>query len=156
MYIEPNNLPDVLRQLRRERGLSLRNFSDVVGISHAYLNKLEKGEDYRTGKPIAPTIDTLVKISEGLGIPTKKFLNMCGYFEGSLSAREPYEGADINIDTEISSLIAQLTSGASVIVGETRISTSAKEILCEELRHLLIKIRKDYDTESYSERPLKP
>jgi len=119
----------------------------MLGISHAYLNKLEKGRDVRTGKPITPTIETLVKISEGLKIPTKKFMNICGYFENNLSAREPYHGDNINIDTEISAIIAQITSDMTVTVGETQISKDAKESLREELRQVLMKIRKNYDIE---------
>ena len=147
MQVDPSNLSDILRQLRQDRGLSLREFSLLIGISHAYLNKLEKGEDARTGKPITPTIETLVKISEGLDIPTKKFMNMCGYFESGLSAREPYQGESINLDTEISAIIAQISSGIIVTVGETQIDEAAKEALIEELRLMLIKIRNDYDTE---------
>ena len=147
MNIESSNLSDILKQFRQESGLSLREFSEILGISHAYLNKLEKGEDVRTGKPITPTIETLVKISEGLNIPTKKFMNMCGYFKSSPSACEPYQGEDINIDDEFSSIIAQITSGTIVTVGETQIGEAAKESLIEELRQALIKIRNKYDTE---------
>ena len=147
MYISSSNLPDILKQIRFERGLSLRELSVQIGISHAYLNKLERGEDLRTGKPITPTIETLVKISEGLNIPVKKFLNMCGYFEVKFPAKEPYQGDGINLDTEISAIIAQITSSTTVTVGETQVNEEVKVALREELRQILIKIRKNYDTD---------
>ena len=145
MYIEPSNLSDLLKQIRIERGLSLREFSETLGISHAYLNKLERGEDSRTGKPITPTIETLVKISEGLRIPTRKFMSMCGYFESSLKANEPYLSESINIDTEISTIITQITPETIVTVGKARISETGKERLREDLRQVLIRLRSDYD-----------
>ena len=147
MNSEPNNLSDILKQLRIDRGVSLREFSELLGISHAYLNKLERGEDSRTGKPITPTIETLVKIAEGLNIPTKKFMDMCGYFNSGLSAREPIQRNRINIDTEISALIALIASGTNVTIGDTQINESTKESVCQNLRETLIKLRKDYDTD---------
>ena len=151
MYTESSNLSDILRQLRQESGMSLREFSETIGISHAYLNKLEKGEDSRTGKPITPTIETLVKISEGLGIPTKKFMNMCGYFGRSMSAQEPYPNESINIDNEISLIIAQISSNMPVTVGETLIDEAAKELLLDDLRKILINILNKYDTKEQNE-----
>jgi len=147
MNIDSNNLSGILKQFRKERKLSLRQFSEQLNISHAYLNKLEKGEDSRTGKPITPTIETLVKIAEGLEIPTRKFLNMCGYFSLNLSANEKFDEGDLNIDNEISMIIAQMTPETTVIVGETVIDETAKASLREELRQALIKIRNVYDIE---------
>ena len=143
MNSEPNNLAYILKQLRAERGGSLREFSELLGISHAYLNKLERGEDPRTGKPITPTIETLVKIAEGLDIPTRKFMAMCGYFDSAPKAMEPFQSGSLNIDTEISAIIAQVNSGTSVTVGDIQIDEDAKEIVRQELRQVLINLRKN-------------
>lgn len=40
-----NRLGRLIRQGRKEQGLSLKNFARKVGISHAYLSKIELGED---------------------------------------------------------------------------------------------------------------
>lgn len=74
-----NNLNTILKSKRLEKDMSLRQFSEFLGISHAYLSKLEKGTDPRTGKEIAPTMDTLMKISDALNINISTFLEMCGY-----------------------------------------------------------------------------
>lgn len=77
-----------LRNLRLEKGLSLREFSGLLGISHAYLNKLEKGIDPRTGKDVTPTIDNVIMFADGLHIPRKEFLEMCGYLDTQLNDSE--------------------------------------------------------------------
>ena len=138
MNTESNNLSVTLKQLRLERGASLREFSEALGISHAYLNKLERGTDPRTGKPITPTIETITKIAEGLDLPVKKFMTMCGYFRPAYSAGEPLLPESIDLDTEIGVLIAQISPETTVFVGDVQLDDSAKEVLCDELRKLLI------------------
>jgi len=138
--VEPNNLSITLKQIRDERGTSLRDFSEILGISHAYLNKLERGTDPRTGKPITPTIETIAKIADGLGIPMKKFMAMCGYFNPSYSAQEPFVPERLDFDTEISALIAQITPDTGVFIGDTEVDESTKEILRSKLRELLMEM----------------
>ena len=144
MNTDFNNLSATLKQLRIEHGASLREFSEALGISHAYLSKLERGTDPRTGKPITPTIETIAKIAEGLNIPVKNFMTMCGYFNPALAAHEPFLPERINFDTEISALIAQISPETAVFVGDTEIDDSAKEALCNDLHELLIKIHNNY------------
>jgi len=118
----------------------LREFSEALGISHAYLNKLERGTDPRTGKPITPTVETLTKIAEGLNMSLKKFMTMCGYFSFAYSANEPYMSESIHFDTEISALIAQILPETAVFVGEKKLDENAKKALCDELHQLLAKM----------------
>jgi len=148
MNNESSNLSYILKQLRTERGASLRDFSGLLGISHAYLNKLEKGEDIRTGKPITPTIDTLVKIAEGLNIPINKFMDMCGYFDNDYKANEPLQREHIKIDVDISDMIAQLSSGIAVSFNDTQINEAAKAALCQELRESFTKLHEIYGTKT--------
>ncbi|GAW28952.1 helix-turn-helix domain-containing protein [Carboxydocella sp. ULO1] len=77
-----DKLGEYIRNKRKERGLSLRECARLCDISHSYLDSLEKGKDPRTNKPVSPTIDTLKKISKGLGVPIKELL----------------DAADINVD----------------------------------------------------------
>ncbi|MCL2674041.1 MAG: helix-turn-helix domain-containing protein [Defluviitaleaceae bacterium] len=146
MNTEFNNLSDALKQLRIERGASLREFGDDLGISHAYLNKLERGTDPRTGKPITPTVETLTKIAEGLNMSLKKFMTMCGYFRLAYSANEPFMSESIHFDTEVSALIAQILPETAVFVGDAQLDENAKQALCDELRQLLIKMHNTYDS----------
>jgi len=76
-----NTLSKFLKETAKERRLSLRQFADVVGISHAYVNKLMTGIDPRSNKPISPTIDVLFKIADALEVPRIEFLRQCGYLD---------------------------------------------------------------------------
>ena len=75
-----DKLSQVLKKSRAKKDMSLREFSNYLGISHTYLDKLEKGIGNRDGNNIAPTVETLSKIADGLGIPLVDFMWQCGYF----------------------------------------------------------------------------
>ncbi len=55
--------------LREQRGtISLREFAKRIGISHTYLDCIEKGFDFRTEKPVSISVETLRLIADGLGL----------------------------------------------------------------------------------------
>ena len=140
-----NNLGELLRQYREDNNnLSYRKLAKKTGLSHAYLRKLEKNGL----KPINPTTDTLTKLSIGLDIPLKKLMNICGYHDVNLKVSEPIDDDTcINLDIEFGMLIAHLTSGTPISVGDSILSDKLKTSLCEELRKTLTAIRKNYDNE---------
>lgn len=51
-----------LRQLREERGLGLKELSELAGISASYVNEIEKGKKY-------PKADKILQLSEALQVP---------------------------------------------------------------------------------------
>lgn len=63
-----------LRQLRKEKGLTIRKLSELSGVAHSYLSQVE------TGKRGIPKVDTLEKIASGLKIPSLDLLMLAGYF----------------------------------------------------------------------------
>lgn len=74
-----NTLGKYLHNEREKRNMSLREFSELLGISHTYLNKLENGKDPRNGKPVSPTIETLNEISKALHVSLEYLLEVSGY-----------------------------------------------------------------------------
>lgn len=50
-----------LYALRREKGLTLRELGDKIGIPYSHISKIEHGR-------ASPTIDTLNRICNGIGI----------------------------------------------------------------------------------------
>lgn len=50
-----------VRQLRIERGISLRNFALIIGIDKSFLVDIEYGRK-------SPTLDTIEKIALGLNV----------------------------------------------------------------------------------------
>ena len=76
-----NKLGELLKKVAAEKQLSLRDFAKVLGISHAYINKLMAGIDPRSKKLISPSIGVLLKIADALEIPRVEFLQQCGYLD---------------------------------------------------------------------------
>lgn len=56
----------VLKELRAERGLTLRQLADLAQVTSAYLSRLEN-------EKISPSIHTLKRVAEGLGVPVIDF-----------------------------------------------------------------------------------
>ena len=61
---------EVGRIVRELRGaLSLREFGEKCDISHTTIDNIEKGIDFRTGKPTQAKIATIQKIADACGVP---------------------------------------------------------------------------------------
>ena len=54
--------------------MSLRDFAKKCDISHTTIDNLEKGFDFRTGKPVQVKIATLQKIADACGVPLSKII----------------------------------------------------------------------------------
>ena len=76
-----NGLGECLLNERKKRNMSLREFADLIGISHTYLKKLETGINPNTGKPVSPTIEMLSDISKSLHVSLEYLLEMSGYLK---------------------------------------------------------------------------
>ncbi|MBZ6007287.1 helix-turn-helix domain-containing protein [Paraclostridium bifermentans] len=72
------NLGDIIKEYRLDHDLSLREFSKKCGLSHTYIDKLEKGVDPRSQKPVEPTLDALEKISVAIDLSLDELLTMLG------------------------------------------------------------------------------
>ena len=69
-------LGEIIKKYRKKNNLSLRAFASKCGLSYTYISMLEKNIDYRTGKPIAPTLDSVKYISNAMNIPIDDLLKM--------------------------------------------------------------------------------
>jgi len=74
-----SDIGEVLKKLRGK--MSLREASEKIGISHTYLDTIEKGFDKRSGKQINPSPETLKLISKAYNYSYKKLLNLAGYID---------------------------------------------------------------------------
>lgn len=61
-----NALGEYVNQYRTENNLSLRDFAKLAEISHTHIDSIEKGIDYRTGKPVRITNETIQKLAKAL------------------------------------------------------------------------------------------
>ncbi|WIL44901.1 helix-turn-helix transcriptional regulator (plasmid) [Bacillus bombysepticus] len=74
-------LGEIIKNYRLTNKLSLRDFAQKCDVSHTYIDKLEKGVDSRTGKPVEPTLLVIEKISKAMNISTKSLLEEIGFIE---------------------------------------------------------------------------
>lgn len=69
-------LGDLIKKYRTINKLSLRDFASRCGLSHTYISALEKNIDPRTGKPIAPTLDTVKYVAKGMNTTIEEILKV--------------------------------------------------------------------------------
>ena len=83
-----------LRELRTERGLSLGRLAALCGVSKVMLSQIERGDSN-------PTINTLMKISTGLGVPYSALLEQrlpeATVVRRSQASVQPDDGGHYNI-----------------------------------------------------------
>lgn len=80
------DIGNYLREIRGKR--SLRNISELTGVSHTHLSDIEKGKDRRTGKTMIPSPDALKKIADGTGADYLEMLKLAGYLSDLKFRRE--------------------------------------------------------------------
>ena len=78
-----NNLGVILRVRRREKGLSLVALSELSGLHHAHIGRIERGERFPTGR-------TLKKLAEPLGFSELELCKLAGFI--------PRDAADDRLD----------------------------------------------------------
>ena len=66
--------------------MSLRDAANNIGISHTYLDTIEKGFDKRSKKPVKPTPETLRLISEAYLCSYEDLMVKAGHIEPSKSS----------------------------------------------------------------------
>ena len=69
-------LGDLIKQYRTQNKISQRDFAKLCNLSHTYIAALEKNIDSRTGKPIAPTLDTVKHISKAMNMSVEDVLHL--------------------------------------------------------------------------------
>lgn len=75
-------MPEIGEIIRKLRGKqSLREAGEKIGISHTYLDTIEKGFDKRSGNKVSPSPDTLRLISKAYHYPYEKLLQYAGYID---------------------------------------------------------------------------
>lgn len=87
-----NTLGELLKELRGKE--SLRDASKRIGISHTYLDTVEKGFDKRSGKVVNPTPETLKLISKAYSYDYEKLMTLAGYLESDKIISSEQEEAE--------------------------------------------------------------
>lgn len=77
--LDVHALADIIVQYRTDHDLSQRQFSAHCGISNGYIAMIERGMNPKTGKPVVPTIPSLIKIASGMGMALSDLLHAVGF-----------------------------------------------------------------------------
>ena len=69
-------LRELVEKYRLDNNLSQRQFAKQCGVSNGYISILEEGVNPRTNEPLVPTIATLKKISNAMGLSLHELMTM--------------------------------------------------------------------------------
>lgn len=78
-------LGEIIKEYRTAHNLSMDAFSEKSGISKAYISLLEKNKHPKTGKPIAPSIQSIKQAADGMGMD---FNTLFGKIDGNVDVSE--------------------------------------------------------------------
>ena len=71
-------LGEIIREYRLRNKMSMGDFARMSGISKPYVSMLESNKNSNGGKPIAPSVETLQKVSHAIGISLDELLRKLG------------------------------------------------------------------------------
>ena len=75
----------ILKDFRNLHKISMEEMAKRCGVSKAYIGFIESGINPSTGKSLAPSIDTLKKLANGMGMSIDDLIPLMGDDEISLS-----------------------------------------------------------------------
>ena len=78
-------LGDIIKKYRTTNNLSMDAFSEKSGISKAYISLLEKNKHPKTGKSIAPSIQSIKQAADGMNMDFNVLFNM---LDGDVTIQE--------------------------------------------------------------------
>lgn len=88
--VNSEKLAEIIQKYILANDISMRSFARKAGLSHAYVDKLRKGMDPETKKPVEPTMDTLVRIAKALEMNLLELLALCEYIDHAEIAKSRY------------------------------------------------------------------
>lgn len=67
---------ELVKSYREKNNISQRQFARMCGVSNGYVSMLEEGRNPRTNEPIVPSLSTLQKISNAIGLTINDLFEM--------------------------------------------------------------------------------
>lgn len=59
-------LGDIIKKYREENSTTMDQVASLCGITKGYVAMLERNVNSKTGKPVKPTLETILKVCKGL------------------------------------------------------------------------------------------
>lgn len=69
-------LGDIIKKYRNDHNLSLQGFANLINSSKSYVSILENNYNPSTGKPVSPSLDTLMIIAEAMQLDLDSLLKL--------------------------------------------------------------------------------
>lgn len=144
-------LGDLIKSYRNEHCLSMDKFSDLSGISKAYISLLEKNKHPKTGKPIIPSLQTIKQAANAMDLDFNQLIGMIDSDVSLVPEKEfnTKRGKELtskdtrDIKKDIDSIMERLTNkeyGPAAYDGED-LSPEAAELFKEELEIALKRLK---------------
>lgn len=82
-------LGEIIKKYRNDNDVSMEYVANLCGITKGYVAMLERNVNSKTGRPIKPSIETIIKICNGLHFDLNKVFSLLDDdYEISLSSSE--------------------------------------------------------------------
>lgn len=132
-------LGQVIYNYRQKNNLSLRAFAIKSGVSYAYVGMLEKGFDYRSNKPISPTLETVRSIARAVGLSVDDLLKIID------------EDQPLTINSNVVKVLGSIPAGIPLEMIEDVVDSEeiSPEMLKGEKEFFGLKIRGDSMSPEY-------
>ena len=111
-----NELGKYIHELRGAN--SLRDFAKQCDLSHTHIDSIEKGIDYRTGKPVSISIDVLAKIYRGSGADLTHLIKIIAH-------------QVIGTEETIPSAVSEISEGAALLQRIDRLDVDERKIVTD-------------------------
>lgn len=89
--MEPKDFGEYLRQLRKERKLTIRQLDMYSGVSNSYISQMERGERG------IPSPEILRKLSKPLGVSYEELMVKAGHIERKAFANDQARNAAMEL-----------------------------------------------------------
>ncbi|MEG2687071.1 MAG: helix-turn-helix transcriptional regulator [Christensenellaceae bacterium] len=93
-----NYLGDYIKNYRKLHSMSLRDFAERANISHTHIDSLEKGFDFRTGKPVRLTNETIQKLASVLNVDEAELFLLSINKKADINEKEDSFFSKLNLD----------------------------------------------------------
>ncbi|WKU13895.1 helix-turn-helix domain-containing protein [Staphylococcus devriesei] len=122
-----NDFGKKLKELRGDQ--SIREASRNIGISHTYLDSLEKGIDPRTGKERKPTIEVIHKLSKYYNVDFFDLSSLAGVFVSIKDTPKEVKREEIN---KMKKRFKEYFNDTELIVKENYLDIMSKKLSYSE------------------------
>lgn len=94
-------LGDCIKEYRKRFGMSQRRFSDICGLSNAYISILEKNVNPKTQEPPVPSYGVFQRVASAMGISVHELMEKANDSQVSLGSSITFDSIASPFDPEL-------------------------------------------------------